>query len=410
MDLRRILIPLDGSELAEQALPLAEQLAARAGAELVLTRPPLARVFSSMDAMDVDGAESGAQAEADTYLGTVCERLGPNVHCRLATPYSPHEEHGLLVGQVTRPSLPFRQLADVAREAAEAIAQQAESDGVDLIVMATRGRSGLGRWIYGDEALEILHRVSAPLLLVRSGAPETLPEGEALKVLVPLEGSTLAEAALQPASDLAALMGGSLLLVRVVPALRRSVVGWLTGPFTVEPAEHAALEAAAQSYLDATVAAMRERGVRAEGVVLEGNAAEVIADAAAERHCALVAVATHGRLGLARVASEHVAEAIMANAPALVLAIRAEDSDEAPLAMADNAEAAADVHTGPIGDATRAALAARERTVPVALNATERDLIQTALQSLLQTVRRDEHLGGPIQQLLAKLAEADRRN
>ena len=409
MDLRRILIPLDGSELAEQALPLAKQLAARAGAELILARPPLARVFSSMDAMDVDGAEASAQAEADAYLGTVCERLGANLACRLATPYSPNEEHGLLVGQVARPSLPFRQLAEVAREAAEAIAQQAEADDVDLIVMATRSRSGLGRWIYGDEALEILHRVSAPLLLVRSGAPETLPEGEALKILVPLEGSTLAEAALQPASDLAALMGGSLLLVRVVPALRRSVVGWFTGPFTVEPAEHAALEAAAQSYLDATVAAMTARGVRAEGVVLEGNAAEVIADAAAERHCALVAVATHGRLGLARVASEHIAEAIMANAPALVLAIRAEDSNEAPLAMADNAEAQAGVQAGPIGEATGAALAAWERTVPVALNANERELIQTALQSLLQTVRRDEHLGEPIQRLLAKIAEADRR-
>jgi nucleotide-binding universal stress UspA family protein len=397
MELRRILVPLDGSDVAEQALPLAEQLAERAGAELVLARAPLARIFSSLDAVEASEAEDTAQAEAEAYLRSVREPLERRgVRVQTATPRRAEEN---LVGPVARSSFPFRQLADIAREAAEAITREAAERTVDLVVMATHSRSGLGRWIYGDEALEVLHRASMPVLLVRSGAPDTLPEGEKLRILVPLDGSALGEAALAPAGALAELLGGSLLLVRVVPALGRSVVAWLTGPLMTDPTEHAALEAVARTYLETTRQTLVGRGTPAATMVLEGNPAEVIVDATREQGCALVAIATHGRMGLARVASEHVAEAVMATAPALVLAVAPADPEAQEL-LTTSVEA---------GDPARAPAAVATAATAVSLTAAERELVRTALLSLLQTVRRDEHLGEPIRQLLAKLGESESR-
>lgn len=393
MDLQRILVPLDGSDLSERALPLAAQLAGRAGSELILTRAPLARVFSGLDAIEGDPAEGGVQAEAETYLRAVAEGLeARGLACAIATPLSPTEAEGGLVGQVARPSFPFRQLADLLREAAEAIVREADARRAGLIIMATHGRSGLDRWVHGSTALEVLRRAAMPVLLVRAAGPETLPEAGDLRVLVALDGSALAETALPPAMALLELLGGSLVLVRAVPTARPSLARVLAGPLMVDPTEHAALRAAAESYLEDTRHALAERGIPASAAVVEGDAAPAIADTAKEQGCALVAIATHGRTGFARLASEHVAETIMASAPALVLVVRlAGEVAERVLVTADEA-----VEPAVGGGAS----------LLVRLSDEERELAQTALLALLQTVSRDEHLVEPIQRLVAKLDAA----
>lgn len=394
------MVPLDGSDLAERALPMAEQLAARAGAEVVLARAPLARVVSGMDAIDPARVEADALADAETYLRELCERLErEGLRCRTATPTGLDEPIDPIVGQVVRPSLPFRQIASVVREAATAITREADARRVDLIVMATHGRSGLGRWVYGDEAVEILHRSSIPVLLVRAGAPDTLPEGEPLRILVPLDGSALGETALESAVTLARLLGGSLVLVQAIPTLHRSGVRWLLGPLVADPAEHASLQAAAESYLQGVRGTLAEQGVRADVVVVEGDTAVAIARAARSEGCALVALATHGRTGLARLAIGSVAEAIMATASTPVLVVRPADvPEERPLEPTEH-EAPAASAAGPIA-------AAGSPTVAVPLSQEELELLRTALESLLQTVSRDEHLIEPIQRLIARLSEA----
>jgi nucleotide-binding universal stress UspA family protein len=146
--LRRVMVPLDGSALARQALPAAVELAARAGAELLLLTavvPPL----------KVDPGQISPLLRADDMLPALRERL---MH-----------ELGDLAGEIERKQVRVRPLA-VTGYPAEAIIDEAARRGVDLIVMATHGYGGLRRWALGSVADKVLHATRTPLLLVRAQA------------------------------------------------------------------------------------------------------------------------------------------------------------------------------------------------------------------------------------------------
>ena len=263
--------------------------------------------------------------------------------------------------------------------------------------MATHGRSGLRRWVYGSVAMDVLRRASIPVLLVRSGAVATLPEA-GLRILVALDGSAFGESALAAAAALARLLGGSLVLVQVVPEPQRSHIGLLLGPLGTDPTEHAALQAAAESYLGDVRQALEAEGLAVETRVVEGDPAPAILETMRAEGCALVAVATHGRTGLARLAAGSVAEALMTTAPCPVLVVHSAGMEE-------------EQRLGPLHDATTEATAGPLPTtgpaeVSVWLSGTELEILETALQTLRQTVRRDDHLAEPIEQLLDKLERA----
>jgi nucleotide-binding universal stress UspA family protein len=134
--LRRILVPLDGSALARQALPLARTLAMCARAELVLLRAVVAPAGHS--------ALPGACQEARQQLAVLTAQLG---HQQL--PVEPVVTSG---------------------DPAEAIVSEASRRAVDLIVMATHGYSGVKRWALGSVADSVLHATPTPLLLVHPHA------------------------------------------------------------------------------------------------------------------------------------------------------------------------------------------------------------------------------------------------
>ena len=248
--------------------------------------------------------------------------------------------------------------------------------------------------MYGSVTLELLHRATVPVLLVRSGAPDTLPEGDGLRVLVPLDGSPLAEMALSSALSLADLLGGSLVLIQVIPAFQASRVGWLIGPLVTDPSEHAALDAAAHTYLEAIRKTLEDQTVPVDLMVEEGDPALAVARAAKTKACALVAVATHGRTGLARLAIGSVAEGIVATAPAAVLVVRSVGVEKEWRVMPAEAEVEPK--------------APEPRPLAMTLSQAERDLVRTSLQALRQTVSRDEHLSEPIHRLLDRLDETER--
>ncbi|MBC7286588.1 MAG: universal stress protein [Armatimonadetes bacterium] len=140
---RRLLVPLDGSELAEIALTHAESLAKAFGAEIVLVRVvplPPARVACPSPIASVE-AEF---AEAKEYLSSVANRL---------------QQNGILARTSVRQG-------DVAEE----IIQEADSQDCDLIVMSTHGRSGIARWVYGSVADRVLRygMQAVPAILVVS--------------------------------------------------------------------------------------------------------------------------------------------------------------------------------------------------------------------------------------------------
>jgi nucleotide-binding universal stress UspA family protein len=147
---RRIVVPLDGSELAEQALPHAEALARLTGAPLHLVRvidpthlgTPLGTLLST-DAVALELLLEEERIAAREYLGRIEGDLRDRRHA-VTVEYRP------------------------GRAADELLA--AAQPG-DLLVMATHGRSGLGRWFLGSVAEAVIHRSSVPVLLVRATPP-----------------------------------------------------------------------------------------------------------------------------------------------------------------------------------------------------------------------------------------------
>ena len=139
----RILLPLDGSPLAEQALPHAVALAERFQAELILLKVlvPLARNLN-LPPRAVRKAEEVTRKIVHEYL----EGLAVDIRNK-----------GISVSVVSVPGSPHAE-----------IAQFAERENIDFIVICTRGQSGLSRWLMGSVADRVARGVSVPVLLVRA--------------------------------------------------------------------------------------------------------------------------------------------------------------------------------------------------------------------------------------------------
>jgi len=152
MKLERILVPLDGSKLAEAALDVAVDLAAGARATYILIRAVEAHALPVADPMD---AQVKVVREAEEYLGAVQERLAEQQITNVVT--------GVWYGR-----------------AAGTIVEAAHAKKADLIVMSTHGRSGLGRLILGSVAEAVLRGTTVPVLIVRAhDAPLEPPPGRA---------------------------------------------------------------------------------------------------------------------------------------------------------------------------------------------------------------------------------------
>jgi nucleotide-binding universal stress UspA family protein len=140
---KRILVPLDGSTCAEQALPYAVAQAERFGAELILLRvlEPLERI-SGVSRAAIERAEERSRSLAHEYVGRVGAVL---------------RQQGLPVHVVTVEGYPHHEIVGFAEE-----------NQLDLIVICTRGRSGFSRWLMGSVADRVVRGATIPVLLVRA--------------------------------------------------------------------------------------------------------------------------------------------------------------------------------------------------------------------------------------------------
>lgn len=293
-----ILVPLDGSELAEQALPHAAALARALAVPVTLARVPESVVVPVVSAgiwitHEVEAAEAREQAEA--YLSALAE--------------SPIFE-GITVGHAI-PSVPV----------AAGLLDIIEAEQPQLVVMTTHGRSGLQRVLLGSVADKLVRSSPAPVYLVR--ASETPPEPRFDRILVPLDGSELSRAALGPATELARATGASLLLVRVptVPGYttvipeNAGMIPALLREETLHAGEH--LERLAQPLRDAGLTVDTEAAV-----VMAGTVAEGLLTAAQDQSAGLIMMTTHGRSGIGRWLFGSVADGIVRHAEVPVWLIR----------------------------------------------------------------------------------------
>lgn len=297
-----ILVPLDGSSFAELALPVALTLAARHEARLHLT----AVHNLSTRPLEMQGAPSYdptfdnvRRAELEKYLAGVAGRVG-----------------GELGREVTW---------SVVRDdptTAQAIVSEATRSEAGLIVLTTHGRGGFSRAWLGSVTSELLRHSPVPMLVVR--APDnTAPSINPRQVLVPLDGSKLAAAALEPAIALAKPFDASFIVLQVIRT-GDSLLPYDQTFWTA--AEQDAMEMqrmAAQADVDRVVEELRGRGLSAEGVVvLEADPARTILRVAAERAVDLVAMSTRGRGGVARLVMGSVTDKVIRGADHPVLVVR----------------------------------------------------------------------------------------
>ncbi len=293
----RLLVPLDGSRLAEAVLPVVERLAA-AGATAVLLH------VSERGAPATVHGERHLRAcdEATAYLQDVAARLQPaggavEIHT-----------HEVPEGDV-----------------AGSIAAHAEEEKASLIVLCTHGGGGVRDLLVGSIAQQVLRRGAVPVLLVRPDAAGASPPFAPRTVLVPLDGTAGAEAALTPAADLARALGAALHLVMVVATLQ-TARGDRNPAALLLPATSRAMldlqQSDAQGYLDALAAEVRTSGLAVTTEVRRGEPAAALSDEAAEPGVGLVVVATHGRAGLQAIWAGSVTARLLGRTRAPVLLLR----------------------------------------------------------------------------------------
>lgn len=213
----------------------------------------------------------------------------------------------------------------------QAIIDHASLDPDALIVMSTHGRGGFARWALGSVTDRVLHTAPNPLLIVRAAADEAAP-AEVSTVLAPLDGSDLAEAALEHAVDLAVALDAGVTLVRVSPTRDyyrnrlvgpASAAGYSLGTWIQELMRGD--EEEARDFLAGVrrgLAAERPEVNRVETLhLLHDSPAQAIIDQAALQPT-LVAMASHGRSGLGRMVMGSVADRVVRHSSAPVLLIR----------------------------------------------------------------------------------------
>jgi nucleotide-binding universal stress UspA family protein len=139
---KRILVPLDGSELAEKALDHGEKLAETFGAEIILLQVvPFMPIYGAPELMTPFIVDEKQKEVAERYLTNLSEEL---------------KKRGLKATATVK----------TGQQVAVEIIDFAKESGVDLIVMCTHGRSGITRWVLGSVAHKVLTRAETPILLV----------------------------------------------------------------------------------------------------------------------------------------------------------------------------------------------------------------------------------------------------
>ena len=295
---QRLLVPLDGSRLAEAVLPIAERLGREFQATVILLH-----VLERGAPAAVHGERHlQARDEADSYLAAVAARLRAQ---NIAVETHAHE---VPEGDVPR-----------------SIAAHAVEERTDLILLCTHGSGGVHQLLFGSIAQQVLKRGTLPVLLARVEQDGSGHPFEPKRVLVPLDGTAAAETALEPAGELTRRLGAALHLVMVV-ATPGTTRGELQALAQVMPtATRAALEleeADASDYLEGVAARLRRVGAAVSTEVRRGDTSSALADEAAEPEVGLVVVATHGRAGVQATWAGSVTARMLARTRAPILLLR----------------------------------------------------------------------------------------
>ena len=298
MDRKTILVPLDGSPESEAALDYAEAIAAVQGAGLrlltVVDDAPQF-LFTEKPEAEVDML-ARQQANAQAYLdGKAAALRGPERQVSTAV---------------------------VLGDPARVILDSAVAGDVEMLVLATHGRGGLQRWLVGSVADKVMRMSHRPTLLVRPPESPTARRDVKLRhLVVPLDGSPMAEEAVAPAAQLAQAAEAELWLVRVEPWLMQAVGRW--GGDGIYTPDLDRLEQEAGAAVAEYLAGVQKRlpaCVRSKTFVLRGLPAPELEAFLSQNNADLVVMSTHARGGLPRFVLGSTAERLVgAGFPTLLI-------------------------------------------------------------------------------------------
>lgn len=274
--LSRILVPLDGTEAADRAIPVAARIARQTGAELYLAavcRPENLVV----------GNTAANLVAAMPYLDAAT-RMRLAQHLDLVA----HEiESRYRIGVIA-------EVLDDSGSVASALVAHAAANAIDLIVLRSHGRSAIGRLCLGSVGSSLVDKAGIPCLLLRDNHTAPAAEVPALldlrRILVPVDGAEEAEAGITQALSLATPGFTELRLLIVVP---RDWVPSGEGEYSVP---QTAQLANADAYVNGLARRLEAAGYRAKGLTLaDDDAAAAIAGCAAAQEVSLVSMAAHYR-------------------------------------------------------------------------------------------------------------------
>ena len=298
-----ILVPLDGSELAEQALDLAVAVATRTAAPIHLVRMPLWPPNSPLAARD----------DVTSYLDAAAERVSAQVDAKVETAILPEKAQD-------GDSWPAS-----AGSIADHVLEYGRKRGAAMVVLATHGRGGLARAWFGSVADALIRRADLPVLVVRPEEGE--PSDRAIRhVLVPLDPSDASRSVLEPATSLARAFDARITLLRIIPWPYQVNDTFLPATVVSVGEDLATVRANAAQELEGVAASLRTQGLEVEVAVMEHVApGRAIADYAKDEGADLVALATHSRSGFDRLVLGSVADKVVRGAECPVLLVRSGD-------------------------------------------------------------------------------------
>lgn len=301
-----LVVPLDGSQLAETAIPYAAALSRVTGARIVLLRVieemrPLYDV-RRREVVWVDPEQPRQELLSTEVLAPAVDRLAG-------------------MGPRARPVV---RLGDPRKE----ILAEADEHPNSVIVLSSHGRRGLGRALLGSVATRVLQLSTCPVLIVRARESGEQPAQVAFaRIAVPLDGSSFAEQALPVALELARSAGARLQLVRVAETFRHELpeepASVLRTPsFEAILERFDELEAETRGYLEATAERLREEGVTVTWEARSGDPWDELLAYTRTVRPDLMVMTTHGRGGLARWFYGSVADKLLTQSEVPLLLIR----------------------------------------------------------------------------------------
>lgn len=319
----RVLVPLDGSSVSAQAVPYARVLAQAGGMTMGLMRVvPTIGMLMSASAM-----RGYAEAGASNMLSYE-EWQGR--HNRLRDTVT--RELGDFSGTVNVPGV---QVDTVVREGepADEIVHEAGQQAGTLIAMTTHGRSGLGRWMLGSVTDKVVRQATGPVLVIRARKQEEVQaEPRFQRIILPLDGSRLAEAAMPTAVSWAKALNAPITVVR---SISLAAYGYGFSDYTLP--EYSMGEFASgvrddvKVYLDRVVDDLHRQGVSdVTSSAPDGNPAESLLREAEESPNSMIVMTTHGRTGIGRWVMGSVTDRVVrhASCPVMVLRSVREDAEK----------------------------------------------------------------------------------